>query len=372
MTDQFQATSGSPVGVTVSGEAAMMLSEFWPKTMEEIRKLKHDNFKQQELPLARIKKIMKLDEDVKMISQEAPVLFAKAAEIFISELSLRAWIHTEDNKRRTLQRNDIAMAITKYDQFDFLIDIVPRDELKPSKRPEDSSRNASMLPDQIQYYLQLAQQQAAQQQQQQQQQQQTTTQSVQQVQPAAQQTIQIPGGQIIQQQPFQVQTQTATIPAASNTVTAAQQPQIIQIQAPQIQQTVSQIQTAPQVIQTQAVTPQAPQVQIQQQAQQPQQTQVYQQVITASGEVQNVPIQLTPQQLQAIQMQLQGKQSNQPIIIQSSQQPAVQTVQTATQSNQSQFGTQSVFQIQQLPGGQQVYIQNQGETDQADVSQDGT
>ena len=32
------------------------------------------------------------------------------------------------------QRNDIAMAITKFDQFDFLIDIVPRDELKPPKR----------------------------------------------------------------------------------------------------------------------------------------------------------------------------------------------------------------------------------------------
>jgi histone H3/H4 len=46
---------------------------------------------------------MKLDEDVKMISAEAPVLFAKAAEIFINELTLRAWIHTEDNKRRTLQ-----------------------------------------------------------------------------------------------------------------------------------------------------------------------------------------------------------------------------------------------------------------------------
>lgn len=118
-------------GVTISGEANMMLQQFWPKTISNIRSLKQDDFKQQELPLARIKKIMKLDEDVKMISAEAPVLFAKAAEIFISELSLRAWIHTEDNKRRTLQRNDIAMAITKFDQFDFLIDIVPRDELKP-------------------------------------------------------------------------------------------------------------------------------------------------------------------------------------------------------------------------------------------------
>lgn len=38
-----------------------------------------------------------------MISAEAPVLFAKAAEIFINELTLRSWIHAEENKRRTLQ-----------------------------------------------------------------------------------------------------------------------------------------------------------------------------------------------------------------------------------------------------------------------------
>ena len=93
---------------------------------------------------------MKLDDDVKMISAEAPVLFSKAAELFITELTLRAWIHTEDNKRRTLQRNDIAMAISKYDQFDFLIDIVPRDELKPQKaREEQASRPASNIPDQV-------------------------------------------------------------------------------------------------------------------------------------------------------------------------------------------------------------------------------
>ena len=33
------------------------------------------------------------------------------------------------------QRNDIATAISKFDQFDFLIDIVPREELKPARRP---------------------------------------------------------------------------------------------------------------------------------------------------------------------------------------------------------------------------------------------
>merc|ERR1719195_2583575 len=107
---------------------------------------------------------MKLDEDVKMISAEAPVLFGKACEMFIHELTMRAWVHTEDNKRRTLQRNDIAMAITKYDQFDFLIDIVPRDDIKPqtttttntARRQEttDSSTGVRMSTDQGNYYLQ--------------------------------------------------------------------------------------------------------------------------------------------------------------------------------------------------------------------------
>ena len=77
---------------------------------------------------------MKLDEVVKMISAEAPIIFAKAAELFIQEVTIRAWIHTEENKRRTLQKNDITLAISKYDEFDFLIDIVPREEKKPATK----------------------------------------------------------------------------------------------------------------------------------------------------------------------------------------------------------------------------------------------
>lgn len=43
-----------------------------------------------------------LHQFVKMISAEAPILFAKACEIFIIELTFRAWMHTEESKRRTL------------------------------------------------------------------------------------------------------------------------------------------------------------------------------------------------------------------------------------------------------------------------------
>ena len=77
-----------------------------------------------------------------MISAEAPILFAKGCDIFITELTMRAWIHAEDNKRRTLQRSDIAAALAKSDMFDFLIDIVPREEAGPAggtKRPATSS-----------------------------------------------------------------------------------------------------------------------------------------------------------------------------------------------------------------------------------------
>ncbi|WMV58997.1 hypothetical protein MTR67_052382 [Solanum verrucosum] len=73
---------------------------------------------------------MKVDEDVRMISAEAPAVSARACEMFILELTLRAWNHTEENKRRTLQKNDIAAAITRTDIFDFLVDIVPREDLK--------------------------------------------------------------------------------------------------------------------------------------------------------------------------------------------------------------------------------------------------
>ncbi|GFP96976.1 nuclear transcription factor y subunit c-2 [Phtheirospermum japonicum] len=68
---------------------------------------------------------MKADEQVKMISADTPVVFAKACEMFIMELSQRAWMHTQENKRRTLQRNDVANAIRDEDLLGFLKDVVP-------------------------------------------------------------------------------------------------------------------------------------------------------------------------------------------------------------------------------------------------------
>lgn len=122
----------SNVGQGLVGKNRDVMMQYWQETINLIEHDDHD-FKNHQLPLARIKKVMKTDEDVRMISAEAPILFAKGCDVFITELTMRAWIHAEENKRRTLQKLDIAAALTKSDMFDFLIDVVPREEEKPKK-----------------------------------------------------------------------------------------------------------------------------------------------------------------------------------------------------------------------------------------------
>ncbi|XP_069752018.1 nuclear transcription factor Y subunit gamma isoform X2 [Narcine bancroftii] len=304
-----------------NSEAQHSLQTFWPRVMEEIRNLTPNDFKMQDLPLARIKKIMKLDEDVKMISAEAPVLFAKAAQIFINELSLRAWIHTEDNKRRTLQRNDIAMAITKFDQFDFLIDIVPRDELKPPKRQEEV-RQAVPSSEQVQYYFTLAQQPTA-----------VQVQGQQQGQGSAAPAIQ--PSQIIIGEPQQGQV-----------VQGATVQQLQQVQVAQSQTTATSITSAPVTMQVgdgQQVQLVPAQNQTQQaQTNSGQTMQVMQQIITNTGEIQQIPVQLNAGQLQYIRLA-------QPV-------SGTQVVQGQIQTIAPGNPQQQLYQIQQvtMPAGQDI------------------
>lgn len=104
------------------------LNTFWKeqlKVVQDYKQQTEQDFKtHNDLPLARIKRIMKSDEDVRMISAEAPVLFAKACELFILDLSIRSWNYSQLHKRRTLQKEDIREAIQKTDIFDFLVDVI--------------------------------------------------------------------------------------------------------------------------------------------------------------------------------------------------------------------------------------------------------
>lgn len=137
---QLFTGSWGNVNQGLTGNYRDILNTYWQQQVTKLETDDHD-YKIHQLPLARIKKVMKADPEVKMISAEAPILFAKGCDIFITELTMRAWIHAEENKRRTLQRSDIASALSKSDMFDFLIDIVPREEAHPHKR---SAGNAAV------------------------------------------------------------------------------------------------------------------------------------------------------------------------------------------------------------------------------------
>ena len=72
---------------------------------------------------------MKSDEDVRMISSEAPILFALACQMFITEITHKAAFYAKKQARKTLQRNDVAKVIAYNETFDFLLDVIPREEI---------------------------------------------------------------------------------------------------------------------------------------------------------------------------------------------------------------------------------------------------
>ncbi|XP_047263248.1 nuclear transcription factor Y subunit C-3 isoform X17 [Capsicum annuum] len=115
------------------------LSCFWKRQKEEI--LHSDLKRKHELPISRIRRAMKSNDQVKMVSAHSTVLLAKAIEMFILELTRRAWMQSEQEKRRTLKRCDIARAIRNEELFDFLSDIVPLQNYKVQEAANDVQGN---------------------------------------------------------------------------------------------------------------------------------------------------------------------------------------------------------------------------------------
>ncbi|XP_074353975.1 uncharacterized protein LOC141692916 [Apium graveolens] len=113
------------------------LRQYWANQMQE---MKPEDFKTHSLPISPIKRIMKADKDVKMIAKETAAVFAKACEMFILDLTSQAWINTEADGRRIVQNKDLAAAISKTDLYDFLEDVIPRDQLKEQISKATNSR----------------------------------------------------------------------------------------------------------------------------------------------------------------------------------------------------------------------------------------
>lgn len=61
-----------------------------------------------------------------MIAADAPLIMSKACQLMVRDLTARAWRFTEKNRRCTLQKADVHSAVNECDEYDFLIDLVPR------------------------------------------------------------------------------------------------------------------------------------------------------------------------------------------------------------------------------------------------------
>ena len=97
---------------------------------------------------------MKSEEDVRMIAAETPLMFSKAIEMLIHELTIKATFQAEKCDRRTTQRKDIAVAIGATPTFDFLIDTIPRDEFLTHVPPETLTPYQSSLLNRDEGYFQ--------------------------------------------------------------------------------------------------------------------------------------------------------------------------------------------------------------------------
>ncbi|XP_023638912.1 nuclear transcription factor Y subunit C-10 [Capsella rubella] len=80
--------------------------------------------KKPDLPLATVKRVMKCDPNVKMVSWKGPVLLAKASEMFIQEVTLRAWRQTQSRSRTTIRSCDIHAALRSSVIYNELVNLL--------------------------------------------------------------------------------------------------------------------------------------------------------------------------------------------------------------------------------------------------------
>jgi len=71
-------------------------------------------------PLGTVKRIIKMDPDVNVISKDSIFLISKALEMFVESLSIEAYSYTAGAKKKTLSKQDVEKAIDAVDALSFL------------------------------------------------------------------------------------------------------------------------------------------------------------------------------------------------------------------------------------------------------------
>ncbi|KAK3113782.1 hypothetical protein LTR53_008589 [Teratosphaeriaceae sp. CCFEE 6253] len=80
------------------------------------------------LPLARVKKIINADDDVGNCSNNAAFVITAATEMFLQYLVEQSYniVKSERKPRRNVQYRDVANAVARVENLEFLSDVVPK------------------------------------------------------------------------------------------------------------------------------------------------------------------------------------------------------------------------------------------------------
>ncbi|KAJ1917215.1 hypothetical protein IWQ60_007849 [Tieghemiomyces parasiticus] len=78
-----------------------------------------------ELPLARVRKVIKEDRDIHMCQADAVYAIALAAQKFIEDLAESAAQASQEQKRKTVAYKDLVNVVSDNMRLDFVADIIP-------------------------------------------------------------------------------------------------------------------------------------------------------------------------------------------------------------------------------------------------------
>ena len=112
--------------------------------MEDDVKRKNEN--QLELPVAKVRKICRLDPDVRGISKEAVLLVAKSAELFTSKMGEESMRMAQLQNRRTLLTDDLLDVCSMKEAFLFLREDIKDMILEMNKNKKTDTKSSSIAP----------------------------------------------------------------------------------------------------------------------------------------------------------------------------------------------------------------------------------
>ncbi|RLN01161.1 hypothetical protein C2845_PM06G12790 [Panicum miliaceum] len=128
-----------PIDIHPSSKKSLLESEqrlkmeFWKKKQEEAKAIK--DFHEYAFPMSRLKKVVCAKKGKIMMRFDTPTFLTKACEIFVQELSFRAWMCANSHQRKIILDLDIAEAITSIKSFGFLNDILHTDQEEHNSTP---------------------------------------------------------------------------------------------------------------------------------------------------------------------------------------------------------------------------------------------